>query len=576
MRTFVRVALVTAVLAGCGGPQPTPVVNPPAATTPTDHPVPSSASDPSGTPGPSVPAVACGGPVTDARWWSDRVFYEVFVRSFGDSNGDGSGDLQGLTARLDYLNDGDPVTTDDLGITGIWLMPVAEATSYHGYDVTDYTAVERDYGTLADLQAFVRAAHDRGIAVILDLVLNHTSSDHPWFRASRDPASPKADWYLWSDTDPGYPGPFGRSAWHPDGGRWYYGAFGGHMPDLDLRNPAVTEALVEAAGFWMTEVGVDGFRLDAIRHLIENGPDQVNTPESLAWLTAFRDRLRAMDPDVLLVGEVMDITAASAPFVREGAVDLTFDFPLARGFLQAPNLEDIAPLAGARRDVLEWYPAGGYAALLTNHDQTRAMSEYGGRVEKARLGASLLLTDPGVPFIYYGEEIGMEGRKPDERLRAPMPWTGDAPSGGFSAVAPWQPMPDGWPETNVAAQAGDPGSLLSAYRDLVRLRTDHAALRTGATFPVDADPTSLVAMLRSDARESVLVLTNLGLAPVTDYTLTLDAGPLCAAGGATVLYGPADLGPLTAPTPGPAGGFAAWTPVAAIPAQTTLVIGLRP
>ena len=504
------------------------------------------------------------------------MFYEIFVRSFADSDGDGIGDVGGLIDHLDYLNDGDPGTTDDLGITGIWLMPVAEAGSYHGYDVTDYTAVERDYGTLADLRAFVGAAHDRGIAVILDLVLNHTSSDHPWFRASRDPASPKADWYLWSDTDPGYPGPFGRPAWHADGGRWYYGAFGAHMPDLNLRNPAVTDALVDAATYWMTDLEVDGFRLDAIKHLIEDGRDQVNTPASRGWLTAFRDRLRAVNPEVLLVGEVLDITAASAPFVADGAVDLTFDFPLARGFLQAPNLEDIAPLAGARRDVLEQYPPGGYATLLTNHDQVRAMSELGRSTERAELAASLLLTDPGVPFLYYGEEIGVQGRKPDERLRAPMPWTGDPPAGGFSTADPWQAMPDGWPEANVGVQAGDPASLLAAYRNLIRVRSEHAALRTGATFTVDAAPSSLVAMLRSTATESMLVLSNLGTTPVTDYTLTLDDGPLCGGGSVTILYGPGSRGSAAPPTVTSTGGFDAWKPVAEIPPQTTLILGLAP
>ena len=192
------------------------------------------------------------------KWWNDRVFYEVFLRSFQDSDGDGIGDIPGLIDRLDYLNDGDPETDSDLGITGIWLMPPAEAHSYHGYDVTDYYAIERDYGTLDDMRRLIREARRRGIAVIVDMVLNHSSSRHPWFIQSRTGEQAYADWYIWEDENPGYMGPWGAVAWHPAGGRHYYGVFWDGMPDLNLLNPAVTAEMYDIAAFWLRDIGVDG------------------------------------------------------------------------------------------------------------------------------------------------------------------------------------------------------------------------------------------------------------------------------------------------------------------------------
>ena len=261
------IALGLGLLIGACGPSATP---PPsqstgAATTP------SSASPFTAQASPSETTAACATP-TELPWWADRVFYEVFVRSFQDSDGNGIGDLKGLISKLDYLNDGDPATTDDLGVTGIWLMPVAESPSYHGYDVTDYDTVERDYGTNEDMKALVAAAHERGIAVITDLVLNHTSVEHPWFVDSLTPGSAKAGWYRWSDTDPGISRSDGTPVWHEKDGRWYYGYFWEGMPDLDLTNPDVTKELERVADTWLTDIGVDGFRLDAIRYYLEADP----------------------------------------------------------------------------------------------------------------------------------------------------------------------------------------------------------------------------------------------------------------------------------------------------------------
>ena len=241
----------------------------------------------------------------------------MFVRSFADSDGDGIGDLRGLTQRLDELNDGDPATTDDLGVTGLWLMPIAESPSYHGYDVVDYRAVEQDYGSTADLAALVGAAHQRGIAVIVDLVINHTSREHAWFQDARSPGSDHDDWYLWADEHPAIARSDGSRVWHPDGERFYYGYFWEGMPDLNLANPEVTAELDSVADAWL-DAGIDGFRIDAARHLFEDGATLENVDATFEWLAAFRDRIKEQHPDALVLGEVWDASSMSARYVREG------------------------------------------------------------------------------------------------------------------------------------------------------------------------------------------------------------------------------------------------------------------
>lgn len=211
---------------------------------------------------------------TDLPWWNNRVFYEVFVRSFYDSDGDGIGDLQGVIQKLDYLQ--------ELGVTGLWLMPVAQSPSYHGYDVMDYYAIEQDYGTNEDFLALMEAAHERDMVVIVDLVMNHTSNQHPWFIASAEGDPDYADFYIWEEQPGRYTSPWGSNVWHPRDGRYYYGLFWEGMPDLNYENPAVTAEMQKVIDFWLEEMGVDGFRLDAIRHLIEDGSVQENTPETLA------------------------------------------------------------------------------------------------------------------------------------------------------------------------------------------------------------------------------------------------------------------------------------------------------
>ena len=518
-------------------------------------------------------------PANAPGWWRDRVFYEVFVRSFADSDGDGIGDLRGLIGRLDYLNDGNPATRDDLGVTGIWLMPVAEAASYHGYDVTDYRAVEHDYGTAADMRMLVAAAHERGMAVIVDMVPNHTSDQHPWFRDALTRGSAHDDWYVWSDTNPGYGGPNGELVWHPAAGRFYYGLFWAGMPDLNLRNPAVTAELHDVARFWLSDVGVDGFRLDAVIHFIESGREQVNTPETHAWLRDFHAAVRAAKPGAMLLGEAWDVARTTASYVPED-VDLVFEFGLAAATVNAVKRESARPMVTAQKETLELYESGGYATFLTNHDQNRVASQLSGDRDRLRLAAELLLTGTGVPFVYYGEELGLTGAKPDERIRTPMAWSAVDPAAGFTTGVPWEPLEDGWPTRNVATLSADAGSLLASYRELIRLREAHAALRVGDALTVTSTADPVAATLRTSAGETLLVIANLSSAAVTDYALSLDAGPLCGRPGAAVVFaGGSDTGATAAPaqpTVTPAGGFSEYSPLGTLPPRSVTVISLKP
>ena len=570
-RTPWLAALVLAA-AACASGTPTPVPATPAASVATTAPATPSA--------PPVPGSACTAAVTPAsRDWNGRAWYEVFVRSFADGNGDGIGDLRGLTAKLDYLNDGDPSTTSDLGIGGIWLMPVAESPSYHGYDVTDYRKIEQDYGTNADFKTFLAAAHQRGIKVIVDLVMNHTSIEHPWFQDARTPGSKHDDWYVWSDTNPGWLGPGGQVVWHPDGKRWYYGVFSEDMPDLNLRNPDVTAELEDVARFWLADMGVDGFRLDAAKHLIEDGKAaQTNTPETKAWLAGFKGAVDAVNPDALLIGEVFDPPTIAGRYVPD-SLDMTFNFGLATGIRLALQNGRAAPLATALGETIRSWPPNQQGSFLSNHDQARIMSELDGDMASARLAAFLLMTAPGTPFIYYGEEIGMTGTKPDERIRTPMRWTADPATAGFTTGTPWEALSGDDPATvNVAAQLGDPGSLLATYQDLIRLRGATPALQDGGTMPVDGGAEPVIGWLRTTAKQVLLSVVNVSDEPVSAYGLTLDGGPLCGPMTARLLgtVGGDPGATPAAPTVTAEGGLAAWMPLPVLAPRSGYLIALEP
>jgi glycosidase len=563
-RRLVAAAIVVPLLfAACGSANPSGA--------PATSGSPGIGASPSSAPPAAPSCPPSRGPAADRPWWADRIFYEVFVRSFADSDDDGVGDLRGLIERLDYLNDGDPATDDDLGVTGLWLMPIADAASYHGYDVVDYRTIEPDYGTADDFRELMAQAHERGIAIIVDLVLNHTSRDHPWFQDALTPGSAHDDWYLWEETRPPVAKSDGSRVWHEADGRFYYGYFWEGMPDLDLENPEVTAELDDIGRFWIDEMGVDGFRLDAARHLIEDGDELENTPATLDWLADWRERLKADRPDVLVLGEVYDSSSMTARYVREGSLDLTFEFGLASATITSLNSRDAGSIAAAHREIADAYPPDTVATFLTNHDQNRVAAQLGGDLEAQKLAATLLLSGRGVPFIYYGEEIGMSGRKPDERIRAPMRWDASEPGAGFSVAEPWQPLGDDPPGADVATQDADPDSLLETYRSLVRLRAAHPALLSGAIVPIDASDRHVVAYLRSDGDRAVLVVANLGTEPVTAPKLALESGPLCGAPGVDVLAGPADA---TAPRVTAEGGFDAYVPIAHLGPREALIVAL--
>jgi glycosidase len=321
----------------------------------------------------------------------------------------------------------------------------------------------------------------------------------------------------------------------------------------------------------LTDAGVDGFRLDAAKYLIEDGATLENTPETHAWWKTFRGTIEGASPGALLLGEVWDTPQNSSSYVPDD-LDLTFDFALASTEVFGVQSGDGSSVGRALATITTLYPpSSGFAAFLTNHDQDRVASQLGGDASELRVAADLLLTGPGVPFIYYGEEIGMTGRKPDERIRTPMRWDATSPASGFSTHDPWEAMSDDPPTTNVAAESADPGSLLSHYRDLIRLRAAHPALAEGAFVPVTSDISSVVAGLRSSSTETALVLTNVSATAATP-TLSLAAGPLCGAPKADLVLG---SGSAVTPVVSPAGGFAGYRPLAIQP-RSSAVIVLQP
>jgi alpha-amylase len=516
------------------------------------------------------------GKVTELEpgWWNQTVFYEIFVRSFKDSDGDGIGDFNGITEMLDYLNDGDPTTTDDLGITGIWLMPITESPSYHGYDVVDYYSVDQDYGTKDDFLRLVDEAHKRGIQVIVDLVLNHTSTENPWFQAS-DSGDPEfRDWYIWSPENPGYLGPWGEQVWYRGQDGYYYAVFWSGMPDLNLKNPVVTEEIYNITAFWLEEMNVDGFRLDAIRHFIEEGIAQENTGDTHLWLQGFHDFYKSIDPAIFTVGEAWTDTAEVVDYIGD-EVDIAFEFDLASSFMTAAS----GPLASAATNqlkiTLENFPENQYGIFLTNHDQNRVMSVLGEDVQKAKLAAVMMLTSPGVPFIYYGEEIGMTGKKPDENIRLPMQWRGDEPEAGFTSGTPWRSIQLNYSDTNVLTESDNPDSILNLYRSLIHLRNDHTSLQTGKTLILETGTQRLFAILRYNDMEAFLILVNVHLRDLTSelYTLSTARWPLPGDYNVSTILGLED--PVV-PQIGTGGVLENYTPFSILPAESFTILYFHP
>jgi alpha-amylase len=505
-------------------------------------------------------------------WRTGGVCYEIFVRSFHDSDGDGVGDLAGLIEKLDYINDGDPTTSDDLGATCIWLMPVSPSPSYHGYDVTNYYQVNREYGTNEDFRRLTAEAGRRGIAILVDLVLNHMSSEHPIFRSALlDPASPYREWFRWSpiqrSTDE-----WSGAVWHrvPDREEYYYGLFWHGMPDLNLAEPAVRAEVERIARFWLEEMGVAGFRLDAVGHFFEDGDRIRHGPGTHAWLRDYHAALRTIRPDVFTVGEVWDSIGGILPYYPD-QLDSYFAFEVSDALIEGVRTGSGERLMAAVSRMQREVPGNRWAIFQRNHDQTRTMTELGGDAARARLAATLLLTLPGLPFVYYGEELGMTADKPDPRLRTPMHWA-LRPAAGFSTAMAWEPLqPDSF-TANVEVLERDPSSLLHHYRRLVHLRNGHPALGPGDFVPLETGDPGVLAYLRRAEGRVVLVFANLRPEPASGRRVSSSAAVLPPGRySARSLFGRGVASTLRA---GDDGRIAGWMPVRSLAPHEAVVVEL--
>lgn len=444
--------------------------------------------------------------ITSLPWWREAVFYEIFVRSFYDTDGNGIGDFNGITEKLDYLQ--------ELGVNAIWLMPIHPSPSYHGYDVINYYAVNSEYGTMEDFKHLLEESHNRDIHIIIDLVLNHTSTQHPWFQdANSNPESKYRDYYVWSQD--------GGNGWHQGQNGIYYAFFCECMPDLNYLNPDVTADMLKITDYWLNEVGVDGFRVDAAKHLIEDGDIRENTPATHEWYKDFFIAYKEQNPQAYAIGEVFGAGASIVKSYTGDQLDQIFNFEISTGFVNSVNGGANSGVTSAIKFAQQDMPDFNFATFLTNHDQNRAMSVFNGDLGKAKTAATLLLTSPGTPYIYYGEEIGQQGQKPDEDIRLPMQWTSEA-NAGFTTGVPWRASAADFEQVNVAMQDEDPGSLLNHYRALIKLRTENEALYSPAMYLLETDNSGIYAVLRSSDSQTILVLVNLKGIPISDYQLSLN------------------------------------------------------
>jgi alpha-glucosidase len=476
------------------------------------------------------------------RWWERGIIYQIYPRSFKDSNGDGIGDLRGIGGKLDYLQ--------WLGIDALWISPIFPSPmADFGYDVSNYTDIDPIFGTLADFDALLADVHARAMKLLLDYVPNHTSDRHPWFvesRSSRD--NEKRDWYIWRDPARGggppnnWRGNFGGSAWEWDEqtGQYYYHAFLKEQPDLNWRNPQGRRAMLDVLRFWLSR-GVDGFRVDVMHHLVKDTQFRDNPPNP-DWhpgLSPYRELLTTYTVDLpevqeivaqmrgvieeyddrMLVGEIyLPVERLMAYYGASGkGAHLPFNFQLIRLPWSA---QEISRAVERYEALLPSYAWPNW--VLGNHDKPRIASRAG--AAQARVAAMLLLTLRGTPTMYYGDEIGMHdvpippslvqdpfetnvpglglGRDP---VRTPMQWS-SARWAGFSANQPWLPLADDFEQLNVAVERDDPASLLSLYRRLIELRRTEPALSVGAYAALPSGEHLMVYMRKAGERRLVIAL----------------------------------------------------------------------
>jgi maltose alpha-D-glucosyltransferase / alpha-amylase len=489
---------------------------------------------------------------SDPLWFKHAVFYEIHVRGFFDGNGDGMGDLRGVMEKLDYL--------EWLGIDCIWLLPMYPSPLRDGgYDIADFYDIHPDLGTVEDFRAFVDAAHQRQIRVIADLVMNHTSSDHPWFQEARSsPDSPKRDWYVWSDADDGYPDARvifvdtepSNWTWDPLAGSYYWHRFFSHQPDLNYDNPEVQDEMLRVLRFWL-DLGIDGFRLDAVPYLYEaEGTNCENLPRTHKYLKRVREEVDASYPDRVLLAEANQWPEDVVEYFGAGdECHMAFQFPIMPRMFMALRREDATPMY----EILERTPAipenCQWGLFLRNHDElTLEMvadderdymyAEYAkdprmklnlgirrrlaplldnGR-DEIELMHAILFSLPGSPVLYYGDEIGMGDNVflgDRDGVRTPMHWTGDR-NGGFSMADFAQlylpPLMDpvyGYAAVNVEAQLRTPTSLLRWLHRFVELRKQHPAFGLGTYEPLEASNPRIFAHVRRWEEETLLCVHNL-------------------------------------------------------------------
>jgi maltose alpha-D-glucosyltransferase / alpha-amylase len=508
--------------------------------------------------------------MSDDLWYRDAIFYELHVKAYSDSNGDGIGDFSGLMGRLDHLQ--------GLGVDCVWLLPMYPSPFRDdGYDISDYCAVHPQYGTLDDFRAFLAAAHQRGLKVITELVLNHTSDQHPWFKEARSSTdSPKRDYYVWSDTDDRYRGvriifrdtEMSNWAWDPVSKAYYWHRFFSHQPDLNFDNPAVREEMWQVMRFWL-EIGVDGFRVDAVPYLVEReGTSCENLPETHEVVRELRRRMDAEFPGRMLLAEANMWPEAVRPYFGDGdGFHMAFHFPLMPRMFMALRLEDRKPLV----EIIERTPdipaACQWGLFLRNHDEltlemvTDAERDYmyeeyardpvarinlgirrrlspllDGDRRRVELMNALLLSLPGSPVLYYGDEIGMGDNVylgDRNGVRTPMQWTGGW-NGGFSHADPerlYQPLISnpvyGFQAVNVESQSRQENSLLNWMKRILQVRRSTRVFGRGAIEFLKPANHRVLAYVRSLDSEKVLVVNNLsGTAQAVELDLPTLAGAI--------------------------------------------------
>jgi len=488
----------------------------------------------------------------DPQWYRDAVIYEVFVRGFYDSNDDGIGDLPGLIAQLDYLH--------WLGVNCLWLLPIfASPQRDGGYDISDFYSVQPEYGTVDDMRRLIKEAHSRGIRVITDLVVNHTSDQHPWFQeARRSVDSPKRDWYVWSDTTSRYEDArvifvdTEASNWTLDAqaGAYYWHRFFSHQPDLNYANPEVQQAMLDVISFWL-ELGLDGLRLDAVPYLFEaEGTNCESLPETHEFLKRIRREVDANFPNRLLLAEANQWPTDVRAYFGDGdECQMCFHFPLMPRMFMALRQEQRYPITEILAQTPPIPPDCQWGIFLRNHDEltlemvTDAERDYmyaeyardprmklnigirrrlapllGNGRRQMELLYGLLLSFPGTPILYYGDEIGMGDNVyvgDRDGVRTPMQWNGDR-NGGFSRADFAQlylpPLMDplyGYQACNVEQQQRSESSLLQWVRRFIRVRQAHPVFGRGSFEVVEATNPSILGFLRSSDGETILCVNNL-------------------------------------------------------------------